>query len=108
MIGGGEQEAFQSCCFGGDVLNQGRIFCGTQEFAGGHELSSFQVAGDVEHGFAFAYGERLFEYPAIGELPKNVMSGGGAIKEIFTGLQGTARMATSVKFKGDGAADDTF
>src|ERR1700675_819887 len=105
MIGGGEQEAFQSCGLRGDVVNQGRIFCGAQKIAGGHEFSGFEVAGDIEHGFALAYGERLFEYLAIGELPKNVVSGGGAIEEIFAGLQGTARMATSVKFKSDRVAD---
>jgi len=57
---------------------------------------------------AFTYGERLFEYLAIGELPKNVVSGSGAIEEIFASLQGTARMAASVNFKGDGTADDAF
>ena len=108
MIGGGEQEAFQSCGLRGDVVNQGRIFCGAQEIAGGHEFSGFQVAGDIEHGFAFADGEGLFEYLAVGELPKNVVSGSGVIEKIFAGFQGTARMAAGVKFKGDGAADDTF
>src|ERR1700676_1994595 len=98
MIGGGQQEAFQCCGFWGDVLNLGGIFGSAKEFVGGHEISGFEVARDVEHGFPFAAGEGLFEYLAIGELPKNVMSGGGAIKEIFTGLQGTARMAASVKF----------
>src|ERR1700730_6989917 len=102
MIGGRKQEAFQSCGFGCDVLDQGRIFCCTQELVGGHELSGFEVAANIEHCFTFAYGERVFEYLAIGELPKNVMSGGGAIEEIFAGLERATRMAASVKFKGDG------
>src|ERR1700676_2839393 len=101
MISGWEQEAFQSCGLSGDVVNQGRIFCGTQEIAGGHELSGFEVAGDIEHGFAFAHGEGLFEYLTIGELPKNVVSGGGAIKEIFAGLERATRMAASINLKGD-------
>src|ERR1700736_1475263 len=108
MIGGGEQETFERYGLRGDVVNQGGIFGGAQEIAGGHEFSGFQIVGDIKHGFAFAHGERLFEYLAIGELPKNVVSRRGAIEEIFAGLQGTTRMATSVKFKGNGAADDTF
>src|SRR5580704_3027499 len=108
MIGGGEQEAFQSCGLRDDVVNQGRIFGGTQKVAVGHKFSGFEVAGDIEHSVAFAYGEGLLEYLAIGELPKNVVSGGGTIEEIFAGLQGTARMAAGVEFKGHGTADDTF
>src|SRR4030081_1362533 len=101
MIGGREQETFQSCGLGGNVLNQGRIFCGSQEFASGHEFSGFEVACDIEYGFAFTHGEGLFEYLAIGELPKNVMGGGGTIEEIFAGLERTTRMPTSVNFKSD-------
>src|ERR1700730_18021975 len=108
MIGGGEEEAFQSCGLRGDVVNQAGILGRSQEIDGGHEFSGFQVAGDIEHGFAFAYGERLFEYLAIGELPKNIVSRRGAIEEIFAGLRGTTRMGTSVKFKGNGGGDATF
>lgn len=108
VIGGREEETFQSFGLRVDVVNQGRVFCGAQEIVCGHELSGFQVVRDIEHGLAFTYGERLFEYLAIGELPKDVVSGGSVIEEIFAGLQGTARMATGVKFKGNGAADNTF
>src|ERR1700730_102454 len=108
MIGGREQEAFQSRGFRGEVLDQGRIFCGSEKIIGGHEFSGFQVAGDFEHSLAFAHGERLFENLAIGELPKNVVSGSGPIEKIFAGFQRTTRMTASVKFKGDGAADGAF
>jgi hypothetical protein len=50
----------------------------------------------------------LLEYLAIGELPKNIVSGGGAIEDIFAGLEGTTGMAASIKLKGDGTAHDTF
>ena len=105
VIGGGKEKTFESRGVGRKILDQRGIFCGAQEIAGRHEISRFQIARDIEHGFAFAHREGLFEHLAVREFPENVVSGGGAVEEIFTGLKRAARMAARVEFECDGAAD---
>src|ERR1051326_9432575 len=107
LICRGEKKSFQRRGLRRQIMNDFRIFRGSQKFIRIEEFSVLKFACDVEHGFAFANGKRALVHVAIRQRPENVFTTNRAIEMIFARLQRAPGMLARVNFEGDRSEEHT-